>query len=281
MHEFCTSSRKRDQNHPRNTEFQRTRRRVGSLRLGRRNHPSSVRKLEVRHRHPEGVSCGCGHGLSPFLIRIPAKPKKRTNQDLRLPKRVADRKRRISKYSSKRVWTTKRRSSSAGNKRREAAAETEDDSPENPELHEGIPTYKNNEHGLVRCKFTPDGVVNIQLTNFYARIKADVTRDDGVDQEHAFVIEASLPNFPPVTFTVPSKSFGQMNWPVEQMGSRAIVYAGASIKDHCRVAIQDISGSPEQRTVYTHLGWRKWMTNMSISMAMVRSTMRVRATTLT
>ena len=109
-----------------------------------------------------------------LLIRIPAKPKKRTNQDLRLPKRVADRKRRISKYSSKRVWTTKRRSSPRATGR-EAAAETEDDSPENPELHEGIPTYKNNEHGLVRCKFTPDGVVNIQLTNFYARIKADVT----------------------------------------------------------------------------------------------------------
>ena len=48
-----------------------------------------------------------------------------------------------------------------------------------------------------------------------------------------------------------------MNWAIEHLGSKAIVYAGSTVRDHARVAIQILSGERKQLTVYTHMGWRK------------------------
>ena len=57
--------------------------------------------------------------------------------------------------------------------------------------------------------------------------------------------------------TVPADKFAAMNWPLERLGARAVVYAGQGTKDHVRAAIQLASKAFDQRTVYTHLGWRQ------------------------
>jgi len=49
-----------------------------------------------------------------------------------------------------------------------------------------------------------------------------------------------------------------MNWPIEYLGAEAIVYPGTTVKDHARVAVQELSPKPiPRRTIYTHTGWRK------------------------
>lgn len=46
-----------------------------------------------------------------------------------------------------------------------------------------------------------------------------------------------------------------MAWPIEQLGVEAVVFAGAGTKDHVRTAIQVLSTSVTQRTIFRHLGW--------------------------
>lgn len=110
--------------------------------------------------------------------------------------------------------------------------------------------------GLVYLKPSRDGVTPVQLTNFNAHIKAEVIRDDGAEVTRHFEIEASLGHRKSI-FTVMSPQFNNMNWATEHLGASAVIYAGSTIKDHARVAIQLQSGTPEERRVYTHTGWRK------------------------
>lgn len=124
--------------------------------------------------------------------------------------------------------------------------------PESPSA-----TYEATARGLVRIKLGPEGAVKIPLTNFQARILANVIEDDGTDQpRRAFEVEAALNGHPQLIRLSPS-DFTAMTWPAEHVGAQAIVYAGIGCKDHARVAIQVLSGEhiPERR-LYTHTGWR-------------------------
>ena len=117
-------------------------------------------------------------------------------------------------------------------------------------------TYRCTPTGLLWVKRTRDGVVNTKLTNFDAKIIADVLRDDGTEQTRLYEIKAGV-NGGSRTFTLPATQFAAMNWPGEKLGAKAIVYAGSGVKDHARAAIQTLSDRISERTLYTHTGWRK------------------------
>jgi hypothetical protein len=116
--------------------------------------------------------------------------------------------------------------------------------------------YVETPEGILQSTSTPDRQELKPLTNFTARIVADVTRDNGAEREHVFEIEAKLGAMP-YRFQVSAAAFGAMNWPMDHMGCGAIVYAGAGTRDHARVAIQTFSRGAQERTVYTHTGWRE------------------------
>ncbi len=115
--------------------------------------------------------------------------------------------------------------------------------------------YRETSDGLFWNKPTGNGAVPVQLTNFVARIVADVILDDGAEQQHSFEIEATV-NDRTRRFTVAASRFAGMSWAVENMGASALIYPGFAVKDHGRAAIQLLSGDPPTRTVYTHTGWR-------------------------
>jgi hypothetical protein len=115
--------------------------------------------------------------------------------------------------------------------------------------------YRNTAAGLVWEKPTKDGVVPVPLTNFTARIIADVVRDDGSgERTREFEIEATLAGGTR-RFAVAADRFAGMAWVTEHLGAGAIVYPGQSTKEHARVAIQQLSGTVPERCVYTHTGW--------------------------
>jgi hypothetical protein len=95
------------------------------------------------------------------------------------------------------------------------------------------------------------------LCNFVAEVTEDVTRDDGIDQEHYFKIAGRLAGgcaLPAVQ--VPASSFSALSWVVGNWGVQAVIAAGQSRKDQLREAIQLMSLNSAKRTVYTHSGWR-------------------------
>lgn len=115
--------------------------------------------------------------------------------------------------------------------------------------------YRETPTGIVWDRPTREGVEVVPLTNFLARVIAEVHRDDGMAVTKDFEVEAKLGN-QTFTFTVPVKEFPLMAWPAANLGVRGILYPGASIKDHARAAIQFLSGEPPVRTIFGHLGWR-------------------------
>jgi len=128
--------------------------------------------------------------------------------------------------------------------------------PSSPANTEGQPLYFASGGGLFWRKPTNGGQVEVQLTNFDARIVANTIKDDGIERQQVFEIAAEL-NGRTFRFSIPASQFSQMNWNVEHMGPGAIVSAGAGIKDHARTAIQTLSDQFETRTVFTHTGWRE------------------------
>ena len=116
-------------------------------------------------------------------------------------------------------------------------------------------SYRATKKGLVWLKPTKDGDVPISLTNFTAKIVADVTYDDGVEIIHTFEIEASI-NTIIKRFTVTASRFNAMSWAVENLGAQAIIYPGFTIKDNARAAVQMLSKGIAARRIYAHTGWR-------------------------
>jgi hypothetical protein len=116
--------------------------------------------------------------------------------------------------------------------------------------------YRATASGLVWDKPTQNGPVPTPLTNFTARITADVAEDDGAEVKRSFEIEATL-NGRARRFNVPAAKFSGMGWPTEHLGASAIVYPGFSAKDHARAAVQLLSEGIERRRVFAHTGWRK------------------------
>jgi Domain of unknown function (DUF3854) len=115
--------------------------------------------------------------------------------------------------------------------------------------------YRTGSDGLVHLRETRDGPVEVRLTNFEATIASDILEDDGAEQRRFFEIVAS--HGPRQrTCRVAATAFGSMGWAAEQLGAGAVVYPGFGIRDHARAAIQLLSGTPVERRVFTHIGWR-------------------------
>lgn len=118
------------------------------------------------------------------------------------------------------------------------------------------PNYRATPEGIVWDRVLTDGPVPTLLTNFTAHIISETIRDDGVETERFFTIEAEFGG-QKKTFDVPVARFNTLNWVSEELGAKALVYAGFGIKDNTRVAIQLLSGEVKIRHIYTHTGWRK------------------------
>jgi hypothetical protein len=117
--------------------------------------------------------------------------------------------------------------------------------------------YRETPAGITWLKPTRDDIVSVPLTNFSARIVADLAEDDGSGElRREFEIEASMAGRD-YRFSVSHAGFAAMNWPVEHMGARAIVYPGMGLRDHARAAIQLLGHDVSERRIYSHTGWRQ------------------------
>jgi hypothetical protein len=126
---------------------------------------------------------------------------------------------------------------------------------EDEDLTANVP-YRATPGGLIWDKPSQNGATPVPLTNFSARIVADVAEDDGAEVKRHFEIEARSGERH-ARFNVPAARFASMNWPTEHLGALALVYPGFGTKDHARAAIQLLSEEVEERRIYTHTGWRE------------------------
>ncbi len=143
-------------------------------------------------------------------------------------------------YRSK--WDSKRGSSTYGwqtidfafNRLKGAGDSTGEDDPDRRDI-----PYRATPAGMVWDKATRDGSIPVPLTNFNAKIVANVVRDDGQEQVHHFELEARLcgDGYAPRRFNLPANRFGGLTWVHDQLGAKGIVYPGFSVRDHVRVAI--------------------------------------------
>jgi len=108
--------------------------------------------------------------------------------------------------------------------------------------------YRVTARGLAWLRQTRDGDIPVPLTNFGAKIVADIVHDDG--------LEASLAGGSH-RFAVPAAQFPGLGWVAEHLGAQAMVYPGQLLKDHTRTAIQCVSDLIVERRVFAYTGWRK------------------------
>ncbi len=89
------------------------------------------------------------------------------------------------------------------------------------------------------------------------KIVGDVVEDDGEEQTRMFEMDGWLPDgkqLPRIEVNV--DDFSSMNWLLKKWGTRAVMTAGGSIKEHLRAAILLTSGEVKSRYDYAHMGWR-------------------------
>ena len=110
---------------------------------------------------------------------------------------------------------------------------------------------------MVRVVERPDGEVEYPLSNFVASIVADVIVDDGSGQVTREVELQIVLNEHQSSLRLPMPEFATMHWPIEQLGSGAIVYPGLNGRDHLRTAIQVLSVERRELRIYSHTGWRR------------------------
>jgi hypothetical protein len=115
--------------------------------------------------------------------------------------------------------------------------------------------YRAEPGGLVWEKPTRDGSIDLPLSNFTARIEAEVVEDDGVEQRRLFQMSARLKRRP-YAFEITATAFDAMNWITEHLGAEAILSVGDQVRAHVHNAIQHLSESVPVRSVFAHTGWR-------------------------
>jgi hypothetical protein len=111
---------------------------------------------------------------------------------------------------------------------------------------------------IVHLRPTPQGVVEVPLGNFWARIVETVTRDDGAESSAAFTLEGALVDGQPLPrATVTAAEFPRLDWITRVWHGRAVVFAGNGTRDNLRCAIELLSPDRAERIEYTHTGWRE------------------------
>lgn len=114
--------------------------------------------------------------------------------------------------------------------------------------------FKSEPGGMFRVTGDGDHLTKVQLTNFQAKVVANIQVDDGVETKWEFDVESELRGRT-YRFTLPASEFMNMNWPAERMGATAIVLPNR--RDYARAAIQSQSLTATEECMYTHTGWRK------------------------
>ncbi len=115
--------------------------------------------------------------------------------------------------------------------------------------------------GLFRESVRKDEVVRQEVTNFWARITAEIVFDDGAERSVHYEIKAQVrrPRGPEITFTVPASEFAALGWVDIHLGALAVIAAGATNR-LVTTAIKERSiaaGTVRRHDVFAHLGWRK------------------------
>ena len=150
-------------------------------------------------------------------------------------------------------WIEKR-----GGSRAELLKLVEDTQEWEPKTLETQAPYRATSQGLFLQKPTKDGIIEIPLTNFQARIEQAIELDDGAKKELYFVVLGSVGphTLPPIR--VPASKYNTMQWVTEHWGDYAVINAGHHIKDCTRTAIQYLSldNDRTRQVIYQHLGWR-------------------------
>jgi hypothetical protein len=96
------------------------------------------------------------------------------------------------------------------------------------------------------------------LSNFTARIKEEITRDDGIKTSKEFHITGALDTDQPLApAMIPAKEFDSLAWVKREWGAAASVAPSRSLSLHLVNAIQAHSKGFSSRTVYAHTGWKK------------------------
>ncbi|MBI1753531.1 MAG: hypothetical protein HYR61_13095 [Acidobacteria bacterium] len=120
-------------------------------------------------------------------------------------------------------------------------------------------TYFEEDGSTWYWKQTFHGKTPVKLCNFTARITEEISLDDGSGRPTlAFVMKGHTERgeaLPEVT--VLANEFDSLRWVPSTWGTRAILYAGPSKREHLRAAIQILSGHPPKRRVLEHLGWTR------------------------
>lgn len=122
-------------------------------------------------------------------------------------------------------------------------------------VEDTLPDRPEDEVGKGLFYRTQDGEV-IPLSNFDARITADIVKDDGLEQHREVEVEASLGERVS-RFVLSVDEFEKMAWNIDHLSSDSILFAGRDIPQKAREVIQAKSIGKEERHVYTHTGWRK------------------------
>lgn len=139
-----------------------------------------------------------------------------------------------------------------------AAASTEYRAEKTPEQLRFEKQYDVYDGRICWLKSTSDGVTEVPLCNFTARVTEDIIRDNGLEQERYFKVRGELPGKRPLPdIEVTAANFNGLNWVTSEWGMQAVIAAGNSSKDRLREAIQLQSSNARARTIYTHTGWRE------------------------
>jgi putative DNA primase/helicase len=123
----------------------------------------------------------------------------------------------------------------------------------------GLDHYLIKDGRICRRRYDRQGACYLEpLCNFVARIASALRVDDGAEVAHFFTLQGQLaagPPLPPVT--VPAHEFVTMGWVLPAWGLHAVVSPGQGAAAQLRTAIQLLSSSAIEGTVYRHTGWRR------------------------
>jgi hypothetical protein len=110
---------------------------------------------------------------------------------------------------------------------------------------------------LWRKKLAGGGEHQKMLTNWTAKILANVVRSDGVESTRLLEMEGGLRGKQPHPFLVPAEDFKDLKWVILELGGEAFIDEELEgTERRVKVAIQKLS-KPVEKRVYTHTGWIK------------------------
>jgi hypothetical protein len=134
-----------------------------------------------------------------------------------------------------------------------------------------LPLYLATPGGIFWIKRDQAGLEShVRLSNFQAKIVADISRDDGAEITRAFEIESTIKGHA-TRFRLPASKFGAMNWVHEQVGASAVITAVNGAERKLREAIPSLSGHIQRHHQYGHTGGRAETMSGFTSMPAARS----------